>query len=754
MKKLWILSFFALLPSLLFADEAVRTWKSKTGKNLVEAELIEVIHDGETLRLRKSDGKVVRLGAERISEADREYLEAWLAKNRSVGEGVGAKGMQVVESSRRFALLVGVNSYSDKLLPRLPSCGKDVVDIAHALEKYAGFERKNIIILTDEPDESGLVDEERVPTGARIRAEIEKLGELPKDSLLIVAFSGHGVMIDMQDGTKAQSWLCPTDAKLPDTKTLVNRSWVFEQIDKCPAERKIFFSDACRNEFSLAKLGELASRSGGPVLRAVEEPSETWGYRYVLISSCSPRQVSIDTGSNGLFFKYILEGLANGGAATRDGDLTPFSWFDYAAKRTETESEELIRWNPRLVMNAPGQTKQIPRIECRGEMSRMVIAKLETTSLPPVLPPTPTLPGNQTWETFSQAIRPTLDLLVADLTEHAKILEDFLPTSQRALLVEERIRRHASTLRNFCSIFHKQRLADLERLQTEGYRSTAEPVQLAQSEVTRLAEFLTLLSPESSLDDIRRVVDFIIPRTPGDRMVKTIKGVEYAFRWCPAGSFMMGGDGYTQHRVTLTQGFWMLETEVTQAMWESVMGSNPSYYKGSKRPVECVSWHDCVEFCEKLSQESGLKITLPTEAQWEYACRAGTTTAYSFGDSKDELYRYGNYCDKSCTGDFSWKDTSHTDGHDKTAPVGSFKPNPWGLYDMHGNVWEWCQDWYDEDYYAESPTSDPKGPDSGSSRVDRGGSWYYFAGGCRSAYRYYNVHANWYDVGFRLLFVP
>ncbi|MDO4571544.1 MAG: formylglycine-generating enzyme family protein, partial [Planctomycetia bacterium] len=178
------------------------------------------------------------------------------------------------------------------------------------------------------------------------------------------------------------------------------------------------------------------------------------------------------------------------------------------------------------------------------------------------------------------------------------------------------------------------------------------------------------------------------------------------------------------------------------------MGSNPSNWKGANLPVECVSWHDCVKFCEKLSKESGLKIQLPTEAQWEYACRAGTTTAYSFGNSC-------NGHEVNCNGQYPYGTSQKGPYLGRTSEVGKYPPNAWGLYDMHGNVWEWCSDWYGADYYDRSPTSDPKGPDSGSRRVYRGGCWYYNAEYCRSADRGISGPAGSRNgVGFRLLFVP
>ena len=168
-------------------------------------------------------------------------------------------------------------------------------------------------------------------------------------------------------------------------------------------------------------------------------------------------------------------------------------------------------------------------------------------------------------------------------------------------------------------------------------------------------------------------------RQAGDRLVLPIKDVEYPFRWCPPGMFMMGSptsetwrdEDETLHQVTLTHGFWMLETEVTQRMWEGVIGDNPSYFRGSKLPVETVFWNDCQKYIKKLNDlkvaPAGFKFSLPTEAQWEYACRAGTTTAYHFGNTLT-------------------KEQASIDG-DKPKDVGSYPANAWGLRDMHGNVW-------------------------------------------------------------------
>ena len=186
------------------------------------------------------------------------------------------------------------------------------------------------------------------------------------------------------------------------------------------------------------------------------------------------------------------------------------------------------------------------------------------------------------------------------------------------------------------------------------------------------------------------------------------------------GTFLMGSDTGTSdekpvHKVTLTEGFYMQVTEVTQAQWQAVMGDNPSTFKGPERPVETVSWNDAQEFLKKLNtKEKGAKYRLPSEAEWEYAARAGQTGE---PPNLDAVAWYNKNSDK------------------QTHPVGQKQPNGWGLYDMLGNVAEWCADWWDEEYYAKSPPVDPSGPDKGSLRAERGSSWYYPAESTYVAYR-------------------
>jgi len=215
------------------------------------------------------------------------------------------------------------------------------------------------------------------------------------------------------------------------------------------------------------------------------------------------------------------------------------------------------------------------------------------------------------------------------------------------------------------------------------------------------------------------------------------------------GKFMMGSPaaekdrnkGEVQHEVTLSKPFYVGVTQVTQAQYQAVMGTNPSNFKGETNPVEQVSWNDATEFCKKLSEKTRQAVRLPTEAEWEYACRAGTTTAFSFGDSDSAL------------GDYAWysanSNTTHPVG--PTHPVGLKKPNAWGLYDMHGNAWEWCADWYGD--YPKGAVTDPQGAASGTYRVLRGGSWGNDAGDCRAACRvdYAPGNRNFNFCGFRVV---
>jgi Tol biopolymer transport system component/formylglycine-generating enzyme required for sulfatase activity/DNA-directed RNA polymerase subunit RPC12/RpoP len=276
--------------------------------------------------------------------------------------------------------------------------------------------------------------------------------------------------------------------------------------------------------------------------------------------------------------------------------------------------------------------------------------------------------------------------------------------------------------------------------------------------VVGLVILVTVILP--SRPDEEPIEAALLPK-PGDVVINSI-GMKLVY--IHAGSFVMGSNDsaaqlardytikkekfsneFPQHQVRISESFWMGQTEVTQGQYKSVMNAQPWSGKplvqeSTNNPAVYVSWDEAVAFCRKLSQQEGKTFRLPTEAEWEYACRAGTTTRFSFGDSVSSL------------GDHAWfYDNTDKVDQDYAHPVGQKKPNPWGLYDMHGNVWERCSDRYDKDYYSNSPSVDPKGPSSGSYRSLRGGSWLNHEFDLRCSYRSNLPFDPDLHIGFRIV---
>jgi formylglycine-generating enzyme required for sulfatase activity len=239
----------------------------------------------------------------------------------------------------------------------------------------------------------------------------------------------------------------------------------------------------------------------------------------------------------------------------------------------------------------------------------------------------------------------------------------------------------------------------------------------------------------------------VLPRTPESRFFNA------SFVTVAPGSFIMGspdhepgrGSDETQHEVTLTRSYTIQTTPITQGQWKALMGNNPSNFLrgGENCPVEGVSWNDCQEFIKRVNKMGGYSYRLPTEAEWEYACRAGASTSFFNGEITKKLFSRRD----SCLDAIGWY---RCNSGKKTHPVAEKKPNAWGLFDMHGNVYEWCQDWYGK--YAEIPQIDPRGAALGPGCVVRGGSWFTNSQNCRSASRFFrspNFRSNF--VGFRLV---
>jgi len=244
-----------------------------------------------------------------------------------------------------------------------------------------------------------------------------------------------------------------------------------------------------------------------------------------------------------------------------------------------------------------------------------------------------------------------------------------------------------------------------------------------------------------------------LPKTVNEPPKNFSNSIGMKFVWIPPGAFMMGSPKEEekrdaqeiQHKVTLTRGFYMGEYTVTQEQWKEIMGNNPSDFEGEiNLPVDSVSWDDCQEFIKKLRVKDKKPYRLPTEAEWEYCCRAGTKTPFHFGEtiSTDQA----NY-----NGNLVYGNGEKGAHRQRTTPVGSFPANAWGLHDMHGNVFQWCQDWIGA--YPQKDVVDPQGPEKGNGRVLRAGSLGHAPWQCRSAFRAWNEPGNRSsDFGFRLCF--
>ncbi len=215
------------------------------------------------------------------------------------------------------------------------------------------------------------------------------------------------------------------------------------------------------------------------------------------------------------------------------------------------------------------------------------------------------------------------------------------------------------------------------------------------------------------------------------------QGVRQVMRWILPGQFQMGAStaepqgphDEKQHPVVISKGFWLAETACTQALWQAVMGQNPSHFDEDPLcPVDSVSWNDCEAFVQQLNRSlpGDLVLRMPTEAEWEYACRAGTTTVFNVGDHLSSS-------DANFDGNYPYGNAPKGVYHQRTLPVHEFVPNRWGLFQMHGNLWEWCDDWQGD--YPSELAVDPVGPAEGLGRVLRGGSWLHRARYLRAAQR-------------------
>jgi formylglycine-generating enzyme required for sulfatase activity len=623
--------------------------------------------------------------------------------------------VQAQAPGQRWAVLIGVNEYLDPKIPDLKYCVADARRVFETLTKHGGFDPQRVLLIVDDQPRAHLR-----PLRMNLHRQIgDWLANCRPEDTVVVTFSGHGFV----DSDTGEGFLAPADCEKDNLRaTGFPTERLRQMLRDCAARQKLLILDCCHAG---------AVRSGEPTGATSEELSQVFTKAQGLITLASSRkdEVSYEWSAKqqGLFTYYLVEGLA--GAADYDGDgvVNVDELYRYTFEKVPLAAQQELNARQRPVRVIGPDTEGV------FALSRVtVVPRPLDTSLVAVFTvreedASGRLVEGATVELFHrdpQAARPSL--LATGRTDSAgrAQLAVKLSLSQQAQGTFAASVRRGESSRSYT----------LDKFpQSRSY-----------------ALYVPRVTPPSSKPPATPPPT--VPSSPPAQAGRTMEnsiGIKLAF--IPAGEFQMGSpesgsDAYSdekpQHTVRITKPFYLGVTEVTQEQYERVMGSNPSGFKGAQLPVENVSWEDAMEFCRKLSELSaersaGRVYRLPTEAEWEYACRAGSTTKWSFGDAESSL------------GDYAWFPGN---AGSKTHPVGQKKPNAWGLYDMHGNVWEWCSDWSRREYTT-TAVDDPTGPAIGSLRVIRGGGWYGDARGCRSAYRHRFTPALRLDfLGFRLAF--
>ena len=709
-----------------------------------------------------------------------------------------ARDITIVPNSQKWAILVGVNEYNN--LKNLNYTVADTVMLRDRLVDI-GFLKEQISCLV-----SG-ADAENLPTKNNIENQIQLTAKKANEGdLIILTLSGHGVKCK-----SGKTYFCPSDTNSVSAeaieKSCVSIDWIYETLDKSEATFKLILVDVCRNDPFEGGI------SGDDVigLKGFSNPPDG----IILFQSCEEGTVSYedDELGRGIFTYTLTQGLNGRADIDQDGSISIMDLLTYTMKETNDYASKRLRTSqkPRFSgqtgdfeivnlgnlsaseretaenfyqeaislrkgndiegalnkINAAIAINQLSESYFNERATILQLLRLQTNVTSggekyerPIV--TTTDPLKRAWEevTISVGRRNQLE------EERLKLLEDYPPTHAKIKAIEKLILTEGVLYAGYADQANTYLFAEIEIYNNQikdylaqGMREDGKTIRELQAQVMQLTQqkenYVNAFQPESYSDIKILFANLKKPNLDSVRRgVTTIHGVEYAFRWCPPGTFMMGSpdnetgrySNETQHKVTLTQGFWILETEVTQEMWKSVMGHNPSKFQdASNHPVEQVSWNDCQEFILKLTASSEYAFSLPTEAQWEYACRAGTTTPFNFGDMLNGMQA-------NCDGSRPYGTSMEGISMKKTMAVGSYPPNALGLYDMHGNVAEWCLDDERKYTYSADDLKDPVGDLYSSSYVTRGGDWDRDATYCRSARRYNDDKSSRnYQYGFRLV---
>ncbi|PAX53892.1 SUMF1/EgtB/PvdO family nonheme iron enzyme [Brunnivagina elsteri] len=629
---------------------------------------------------------------------------------------------------KNWAIAIGINNY-DNLQP-LKYAQRDAEVMATWFEEEAKFDQ--IFLFTENsppiPANPPIVTQ---PTNARFRRFLNRQFETPllnpEDNLWFF-FAGHGKRYNDQD------YLMFPDSDPTDSTTAISVDYVTQRLRRCGADNVVLLLDACRDE---------GSRGG---LRIGEEEHQG----VITFYSCTANQQSfeIDELQHGAFTHMLLEGLRLQGE------------FSCA---TVERLDQYLRYNVPKINSSHKKPPQNPYLKAEPPYKMYFILLKQAARLQDVL-----LLKYQASQVENKGDLP----LAKQLWKRVVVAVGY--DSEAFEAIERIARREIQPVTNPNS---QPDISITQPVTSSRGDTPNSPPSLRGKGVGGLDSFqfdvVTVNQQGKEVNREKREAEYFREEVGN--------GVSLDMVYIPAGSFMMGTedaeierlvkkfnwDGYRtekpQHQVTVPT-FYMGKHPITQAQWKAVAAlpkinrefkPEPSHFKGDNRPVELVSWYDAVEFCARLSKHTGKQYRLPSEAEWEYACRAGTTTPFHFGEtitSKLANYDATNTFAEEAKGEY----------RQQTTPVGEFPANAFGLHDMHGNVWEWCLDDWHADYKGAPKDGNPWFNDKNNNlyqktgnAVLRGGSWNYTPGSCRSALRLYNTRENRsYNVGFRVVVVP